>query len=320
MAYKLKDIKEENLKGPERKAKAHLIAQSPNMRPLELVDYSFFLYLAMIFLLIAYFSRKTSITLWHLSIHGGYFAMGALILLMNARRPNGVTFFCRTWYVPFLYVFLFEEVGQLIHLFRPIMFDHWVVSLENSVFGGYPTAWLQGMANPWITEVMSLFYMTYYFLIPVLGFMFYFGRELNPLNDFIFTTSITFFFCFLHYLAMPVAGPIFLPQVLPFPLVLLQGGPLTRFEQWLFFKGAIQGGAFPSSHVAVAVVVLFFAIRYGKYAYAFALTITGLAISTVYNGYHYGVDVIYGIGVGLVFSLVCPWVNRAWRSASVSKR
>ncbi|NIQ39043.1 MAG: phosphatase PAP2 family protein [Proteobacteria bacterium] len=297
-----------------RKIEISLPPKSPDILALELVDYSYFIYATAILVLLLILGRKNSLILWHLSVNALFLAMAVSILYLNARRSSPVIFFCKLWYVPFLYVFLFEEMGQMIYLFRPVMFDPWILSIENKVFGGYPTVWLQKMASPVVTEVMSLFYMSYYFLIPVLGMNLYFRRELDRLNDFILTTSVTFFTCFLHYLAMPVAGPIFVPSVLPFDLVFLDGGPFTTFEQWLFFKGAIQGGAFPSSHVAVAVAVVYFAARYGKSPFAFAVTATGLAISTVYNGYHYGVDVLYGIAVGLAFSLLCPPINRAWKN------
>jgi membrane-associated phospholipid phosphatase len=289
------------------------MAHAEEIRPLELVDYLFFGYLTVIVFLLIVFGRGTSGTLWHLGAHMGFFAMGGFLLFINVRRSNGFIFFSRIWYIPFLYVFLFEEVGQIIHLVQPKLFDSWVLSIETKIFGGYPTVWLQRLANPWLTELMSLFYMSYYFLIPVLGLTLYFRHRWNQLNDLILTTSVTFFFCFLHYLLMPVAGPIFAPESLPFGLVSLEGGPLTRFEQWLFFRGAIKGGAFPSSHVAVAVVALFFSIRSGTYHSAFILTVTGLAVSTVYNGYHYGVDVLYGIVTGLAFCFACPFGDRLWR-------
>jgi len=280
---------------------------------MELMDYLFFLYLTIVFFLLTFFGWKTLDVFWHLMIHGVFFAMGVLILWMYARRSGSFIVFSRIWYIPFLYVFLFEWVGQMIHLIQPIVFDPWVLNLEVTVFGGYPTVWLQGLANPWLTEFMSLFYMTYYFLIPVLGLTLYFRQRRAWLNDFLLATSVTFFFCFLHYLFMPVLGPIFFPEGLPFALIPLHGGPFTEFEQWLFFQGAIQGAAFPSSHVAVAVVVFFFAIRYRIYPYGFLVTVTGLAVSTIYNGYHYGVDVIYGVLVGLAFSFLCPFLNRAWK-------
>lgn len=261
----------------------------------------------------ALFGRQTPDALRHVTIHTIFVAMGTVILLMNARRESRLLFFCRVWYVPFLYVFLFEEVGKMIHLIQPRLLDPWVLRLEAGIFGGYPTVWLQGIANPWLTEIMSAFYMTYYFLIPVVGLTLYHRKQWSQLNDFILTNTVTFYFCFFHYLLMPVAGPIFFTQALPFELVSLRGGPITLFEQWLFFKGAIQGAAFPSSHVAVAVVALCSAFRYRTFPYAMAITVVGLSLSTVFNGYHYSVDVLYGIMLGVVFFYLCPLLNRVWR-------
>jgi len=288
------------------------MAPRGQIRSLELWDYAFFVYLALILTLLLFTGRNLG-SIRHITIHLSYAAIGIILLCLNAYQSGRLVFFCRTWYVPFLYVFLFEELGRMIHIIQPSFSDPWVLNIESRVFGGYPTVWLQALANPWFTDLMSLFYVSYYFLIPALGLTLYLHHEWDRLSDFILTNTVTFFFCFLHYLLMPVAGPIFVPQTLPFELVPLNGGPATVFEQWLFFKGAIQGGAFPSSHVAVAVVVLFFALRYGKYPRILGVTVTGLALSTVYNGYHYGIDVIYGIAVGLVFCLVCPRLNRAWK-------
>ncbi len=308
------------LKRRSGNSKIPTIARSEEIRAVELMDCFFFLYLMAVLLLLTVIAKKNSGTLWHLVIHIAFFGMGVLVLWLNTRYRRGLFFFTRVWYIPFLYVFLFEEVGQMINSIQPKMFDPWVLGLEAKAFGGYPTVWLQSLANPLLTEFMSLFYMSYYFLIPVLGLILYFQQEWERLHDFLLTVSVTFFFCFLHYLSMPVAGPIFIPKGLPFELASLNGGPFTLFEQWLFFKGAIKGGAFPSSHVAVAVVVLLFAIRSGKYPYIFSGTVTGLAISTVYNGYHYGIDVIYGAIAGLLFSLACPLLNRAWKKRSTGQK
>jgi len=292
------------------------------IRPVEPVDVVFFVYLTLIFLFLVRFGEPGADRVWRVAIHLAFLSVAAVILVMNIFRSNRFLLFARVWYVPFLYVFIFEEIGKMIHLIRPMFHDGWVLALEARTFGGYPTVWLQDLATPWLTELMSFFYMTYYFLIPVLGLNLYIRREWKPLNDLILTTGVTFFFCFLHYLCMPVLGPIFHPETLPFDLVSLQAGPLTTFEQWLFFKGSIQGGAFPSSHVAVAVVVLSSAFRTRRYPWVFLITVTGLAVSTVYNGYHYGVDVIYGVVAGLAFSLVCPVLNagcRRFRPSSQDK-
>ena len=286
--------------------------RSRKMYPVEPVDVIYFVYVMAIIVLLVAFGKSVPHRIGHLVLHVAFLGIGVLILCLRRRRSGHLSRFCRVWYVPFFYVFLFVEVGLIIHIVQPRFFDAWVLGLEVATFGVYPTAWLQGMARPWLTEIMSLFYMTYYFFIPVLGLPLYFQHEWEKVNDLILTTSVTFFFCYLHYIFLPVAGPIFIPNQLPFKLLSLTAGPITTLEQWIFFKGAIQGAAFPSSHVAVAVAVCALAIKYRRWSWIFGVVVMGLAFSTVYNGYHYGVDVIYGAAVGFVFARVCPSLNRIW--------
>ena len=125
------------------------------------------------------------------------------------------------------------------------------------------------------------------------------------------TVSLTYWVCYLHFLFTPAGGPIFWPT---YPGVVreMQGGPITAIEQWVFNNGTIIGGAFPSSHVAVAFVCAWFAIRYRVAPAILVPACAGLAISTIYAGYHYGVDVLYGIAVGAVITLIAGRLF-AWR-------
>jgi membrane-associated phospholipid phosphatase len=279
---------------------------------IEPVDLAFFGYLTVVGILLVVRGARVHDPWLHGAVHALFCFLGVVILVVNTRRPGPWVLFCRVWYVPFLYVFVFEDLGYIIHLLSSDFHDGWVLALEARVFGGYPTVWTQEFVRPWLTELMASCYMTYYFFIPALGMPLYFRGEHKRVNDLIFTTSVTFFFCYLHYLAFPVAGPIFVPDELPFNLATLDGGPVTAFEQWLFARGAIQGAAFPSSHVAIAVAVVVLAVRYRRGRVLFPVVAVGLALSTIYNGYHYGVDVFYGAVVGSFFALLCPGLNRLW--------
>ena len=63
---------------------------------------------------------------------------------------------------------------------------------------------------------------------------------------------------------------------------------------------AAWGAAFPSSHVAVSVAATAAALREWR-ALGLALVIptTLLALGSVYGQFHYGVDALAGLGVGL---------------------
>ena len=69
------------------------------------------------------------------------------------------------------------------------------------------------------------------------------------------------------------------------------------------------GGAFPSSHVAAAVVcVLMAARRYPLLGWAFVPFCTSLIASTVYCRYHYAVDAVAGIFAAVVAVIAADWL------------
>jgi membrane-associated phospholipid phosphatase len=60
-------------------------------------------------------------------------------------------------------------------------------------------------------------------------------------------------------------------------------------------KAGIAGGAFPSSHIAEVFVLALAALRYEKKLGLVLLPVTfGVAVSTVYLGYHHAVDPLSG--------------------------
>jgi membrane-associated phospholipid phosphatase len=58
----------------------------------------------------------------------------------------------------------------------------------------------------------------------------------------------------------------------------------------------VHGGAFPSTHVAGAMVVLFSAYQFARpIGYWLTALVFSICVSTVYGRYHYVVDVFAGI-------------------------
>ncbi len=226
--------------------------------------------------------------------------------------------FLRWWYPVILMFFCFTAVGWMIHIIRPAFIDPLLIDLERALFGVMWTPLLQRFAHPLLTEVMYFFYTSYYFLIPGLGLPLYLAwrrrgiAERGPqFREYMLAVTLTFWVCYLHFLVTPGAGPVFWAGY-PGPVLTLQGGPITAFEQWLFERGAIVGGAFPSSHVAVAFVIAIYALRYRVAGWFFAPVAVGLSSSTMYSGYHYGVDVVWGIVVAVVMAAAVPRLFRWW--------
>lgn len=229
----------------------------------------------------------------------------AIVLAMQARCPNPLTHFVRWWYPLLLCTLCFEAIGRMLPLIQPRLIDAQLVAADLWLFGAVLTPLLQEISRPWLTELMYLCYASYYFIVPGVGFALYRRQTANAelpspaFRRYILTVSLTFWICYLHFLLTPAGGPIFWPSY-PGPVLELAGGPITVIERWVFQHGTIVGGAFPSSHVAVAFVCAYFAVRFSVAPLLLVPLCVGLAVSTVYAGYHYGVDVLYGMIIGAV--------------------
>ncbi len=293
----------------------------------ELVDLLFLGYLGILIVLL---SRLLFILPQHRLVLSQlivlHLALAAIVMVVRwlpVFWNHALARFLRWWYPALLFTFCFESIGKIIHLLNPVLLDPYLHNADRFVFGRETVTFLQQYAGPWLTELMYFCYTSYYFFIPAVGLSLYrrqwgWSGQVPGLafREFMLAVSLTFLFCYLHFLVTPAGGPVFWPDY-PGGVLKLHGGPITTFEQWLFEHGTIIGGAFPSSHVAVAVVATGYAIRFQVAPFVFVPLCIGLAISTVYNGYHYGIDVLYGIVVALVMIGVAPRLF-AWQAGRLA--
>jgi len=205
--------------------------------------------------------------------------------------------FIRYFYPMILFTFLYEETASLVHIIFPAWFDYRINALEKQLLGVYPTVWLEKIVSVPLNEFMSLSYFSYYFLFPILGIALYLKKEYKVFNQFLFTIAVAFYISYLGFLLYPVEGPRY--ALSNFHTLELQGPLFTPLAKWVIDLGGIQGGCMPSSHVAVALIVLIFAFRHHKRLfYILSPFILTLFVGTVYCRFHYASDVVAGILVG----------------------
>jgi membrane-associated phospholipid phosphatase len=205
--------------------------------------------------------------------------------------------FVRYFYPMILFTFLYEETANLVHVIFPNWFDYQVMALEKQIFGVHPTVWLEKMVSVPLNEIMSLGYFSYYFLLPILGIAQYWREKYQAYNQFLFSTALAFYISYLGFILYPVEGPRL--ALSNFHTLELEGPLFTPLAQWVIDVGGIHGGCMPSSHVAVALVVLIFAFRHHKKLFYFLSPfIFTLFIGTVYCRFHYATDVVAGLIVG----------------------
>jgi membrane-associated phospholipid phosphatase len=229
-----------------------------------------------------------------------------IVILVNGLNghTNRWAMFFRHWYPLLFFILLYEETRYLIHLVLPHSLDPLVNSFELTVFGAYPTVWLEKFISSGLNEYLMFSYSSYYLLLAVLGAVLYFGRKKKEFDDLLFTSAVAYYISYLCFVLLPVEGPRF--ALAEAYQIEMNGGFFTRLAHGLVEKAGIQGAAMPSSHVAVALVVLVYARRHHRTLYyvLFPL-VASLLISTVYGRFHYVSDVAAGLVVGVASILIC---------------
>ncbi|MBI2371952.1 MAG: inositol phosphorylceramide synthase [Deltaproteobacteria bacterium] len=254
-------------------------------------------YLIAIALLVAAF--RTRVPAWgvFVALHAlGITGLLALIQGAHVTKHPGVRA-ARDWHPVLFIPPLFHELSYLIHAVHPTDFDGVLIALDRWLFGVDPVLWLQQFASPWLTEWLQLAYTSFYFFPVILGIPLYRAGRLREFRHAQLGIVLTFYLSYLGYFLVPALGPRFAQQSLrEIPLDgLYLATPirqlLDRFEMAPFTRDA-----FPSGHVAIALMVQYYAWRYVPGLARWLLPVTAsLLVSTVYLRYHYVVDVLAGV-------------------------
>lgn len=297
------------------------------------VDYATQAYLLLVALLVLLFHGGT-VPYWPLLIVAHLFGIVVVHWLVNAyaRAPQRVEFaFFRHFYPILLYAPFYREIGALNQMFATGVFDHHVIRFEQWLFGFQPgLALMDRFPSVWVSEVFYVSYFSYYVMIAGVGLAL-FLRNRRQFFHFVSVTSFVFFWCYLAYIFYPVIGPrVFYSEtpgyVLPADLQALypavtfpkavQGGVFFQIMGVLYDYFEPAGAAFPSSHVAVAIVTAYFSTHYlPRIRSLHWFMVVMMSISTVYCRYHYAVDVLAGVLTALLLIPVGEWLYRRFGGA-----
>jgi membrane-associated phospholipid phosphatase len=247
----------------------------------------------------------------HLLLFGlhwiGIFAIAALRRFL-LRCPPGTWAglrFLHAWYPAMILPLVYRELAVLNRIVTDRYYDAWVLQWEARLFGGFPVlTFSQRIPHPWVSEILHFGYVSYYTMIPALGLTLYLSRRYRAFHAYMFTLMATFFFCYLWFIFFPVEGPHYAYPTLEGSL---QDGWFRRWALAVLARGAARGAAFPSSHVAAAVVTVLGAYRWDRRVFWVLLPLgTALTLGTVYGRFHYAVDALAGLVVAGLFAVVGP--------------
>jgi len=269
---------------------------------------TFFFLLGLILLTLIF---KGRIPLWH-SLLLRYLMLMALlfVLKISSDRKGKGTFF--NDFSPLIFIILiYESLGDLIQYVGPDI-DSWLIQIDLFLFGVHPTVWMERWIVPWFTDIMSLAYLSYYFLPLTLTIVLYIKNRKLEFNESIFVLTFGYYASFIGYILFPAIGPRF--TLTSFHSVPLEGTWITDFvRDALNALEHNQRDCMPSGHTQIVLMVLYLAYRYEKFLfYVFFPIICGLILSTVYLRYHYVIDLFAGVAFAIASLIIAPRLYRGW--------
>ncbi len=243
----------------------------------------------------------------------------AIILFISSQSKKSDSKFYRYfnyWYLPVLIMIIFKELFFIVDPVQGIIFDKYLIEADRFIFGGNPADFLYHIANPVLTELLQIAYVSYYFLPIILGYELYKENRKIELEYLMFLVMFGFFLSYFGYLGFPAVGPRFtifnfsnLDKDLP-------GLFLTHFLRDYINSGEgitphtlypikiVERDAFPSGHTDITLLVSYLAFVFNAKTKKFILPIGFLIIfATVYLRYHYVADLI----AGTIFMIFTAW-------------
>lgn len=183
---------------------------------------------------------------------------------------------------------------------------------EAVIFGGQVSReWWQRYPSRFWSTLLHGVYASYYLIIAAGPLLFLWRGEERKLRRVVLAVSATYGICFLIFLLYPVAGPNY---EFPKPSAEFVNNPAADLVYALLQRGSSYGAAFPSSHVAAALVAAY-ATWMGSRRLGLILAVPSvlLVVAVVYTQMHYAMDSLAAVAVAaLVIGGTVVLEKRDW--------
>lgn len=265
---------------------------------------------------------------WWLMILINAVAASVICLLGWARHATGwkVLAVVHDWHVAPTVFFTFKELYFMI---KPIHsgrdYDDVLIAADRWLFGVDPTHWLIQFSTPWLTEILQIAYTLFYALFLLIGIELYLRKNKDLFHFFMFTCVYGFYLSYIGYFFLPAVGPRFTLHDFSALDRDLPGIFLTPYLRWFVnFGGSVPMGVpndvaiagtqrdvFPSGHTMMTLVLMYLCFHFRiRLRWFIAVTGTLLIMATVYERYHYVVDLFGGAAFMVLCVLSSPLLYR----------
>ncbi len=239
----------------------------------------------------------------------------------DATHHNSIVRFIVQWYSLPLIFLTFKELYLMVHPINPHDLDYLLIGLDKTIFGTDPTAYLDRIATPGLTEFLQICYSSFYLMWVILGFDLLRDRNEEGFIFFLFVLMYGFYTSYVGYFLVPAIGPRFTLHDFSNLDAELPGLVITHFLRDVINSGEsirnvaeaavhAQRDCFPSGHTEMTIITIAAAIKYrAKSAMVIIPLGAGLIFATVYMRYHYAVDVIAGVLFAILVLSTGGWLR-----------
>lgn len=224
--------------------------------------------------------------------------------LVDEQRSRGWTF-VRLMYPVIMFGLFYRLTGGTMLLVFDRFFDAQLTAFEKSIFGVNLSLYIdRHLLNVVVNEIISFCYFCYYLMIPGFTLYAFLKRDDAILKRMLAATTLTFFVGYFLFFLYPIEGPrwFFAGEYMNS----IDGPFFREAVNYVIATGAVRGGCMPSTHTAVALIVLFYTFQLSRRAgWLLSPIVFGLAVGTVWGRFHYISDTIVGalIAVGALWLL-----------------
>ncbi len=240
----------------------------------------------------------------------------AVLIMALVRTELRTTYplirFVRTFYPQALFGPLFFEVILLSsRVFGGKSHDALFAALDEAIFGFQPAIAFSRTfsGSPFINELLFGAYCSFFVLLAVTPWIPYLRGDRKEAEREMAIFSGYMLIVFVFYVFFRVMGPKYwIPELKTSWYTEFSGGIFVAFMRWGLGFSTLSGAAFPSSHVAVSLMMCYFVHRTERRLlplYAFLSLL--ICLATVYLYAHWATDVVGG---ALAAALLLPLLDR----------
>jgi membrane-associated phospholipid phosphatase len=230
----------------------------------------------------------------------------ALIAFLNKKYSNKLISFIKNLYPLIFLSFFYAETGYMKNIIIRDNLDVYFSGIDQAIWGFQPSLqFSKAMPQGWFNELMNISYISYYFITAAVCIAIYINETKLSYKP-IFIIVFSFYLYYIIFDLLPVVGPQFYFDTLthePVPPY-----PVGKFMKYLLLNYEEPTGAFPSSHVGLALILSYVSVKYQKKLTLFFVGlpfVIGIGFATVYLKAHYAVDVL----AALITAPIFIWIS-----------